>query len=168
MAPRRSQKTTINFVTFVTGVEPTSWCLLRPWFIQTEKVNWKTDQQETVKTVIKLFHLILHHRHRQFHPCVAMPCHFQPFTNIYRHLQYFQICSAHSSTFQPFPDIYSLLLPFQALHAFYNNLQPIQAMSSNFKPSKPFPAISAIFSNFQPYQAITSNIHLFTASHSQP
>ena len=29
-APRRSQKTTINFVTFVTGVELTSWCFLRP------------------------------------------------------------------------------------------------------------------------------------------
>ena len=32
-APRRSQKTTINFVTFVTEVELTSWCLLQPWSI---------------------------------------------------------------------------------------------------------------------------------------
>ena len=28
--PRRSPKTTVNYVTFVTGVELTSWCLLRP------------------------------------------------------------------------------------------------------------------------------------------
>ena len=32
IAPIRSQKTTIIFFTFVTGVELTSWCLLRPWF----------------------------------------------------------------------------------------------------------------------------------------
>ena len=30
MAPKRSQKITINFSTFVTGVKHTSWCLLRP------------------------------------------------------------------------------------------------------------------------------------------
>ena len=30
VAPKRSQKITMNLVTFVTGVEPTSWCLLRP------------------------------------------------------------------------------------------------------------------------------------------
>ena len=33
IAPRRSQKTTINVFTFVTGVEPTSWCLLRLWYM---------------------------------------------------------------------------------------------------------------------------------------
>ena len=33
IAPTRSQKTTINFGTFVTGVKPTSWCLLGPWSI---------------------------------------------------------------------------------------------------------------------------------------
>ena len=32
IAPKRSQKTTIIFFTFVTGVELTSWCLLRPWY----------------------------------------------------------------------------------------------------------------------------------------
>ena len=33
IAPRRSQKTKIIFFTFVTGVELTFLCLLRPWFI---------------------------------------------------------------------------------------------------------------------------------------
>ena len=31
IAPRRSQKITMIFFTFVTGVKHTSWCLLRPW-----------------------------------------------------------------------------------------------------------------------------------------
>ena len=34
IAPTRSQKTTMYFGTFVTGVKPTSWCLLRPWYNQ--------------------------------------------------------------------------------------------------------------------------------------
>ena len=33
IAPRRSRKTKTNFVTLVTGVEPTSWCLLTSWFM---------------------------------------------------------------------------------------------------------------------------------------
>ena len=33
IAPKRSQKITINFSTFVTGVKHISWCLLRPWYI---------------------------------------------------------------------------------------------------------------------------------------
>ena len=33
IAPTRSQETIINFGTFVTGVKPTSWWLLRPWYI---------------------------------------------------------------------------------------------------------------------------------------
>ena len=32
IAPRKSQKNTKTCVTFVTGVKPTSWCLLRPWY----------------------------------------------------------------------------------------------------------------------------------------
>ena len=32
IAPTSSQKSTIRFSTFVTGLKPTSWCLLRPWF----------------------------------------------------------------------------------------------------------------------------------------
>ena len=31
IAPRRSQKRIVNFVTFVPGEELNSWCLLRPW-----------------------------------------------------------------------------------------------------------------------------------------
>ena len=33
MAPKRSQKITIIFFTFVTGVKHTSWCLLRPSYM---------------------------------------------------------------------------------------------------------------------------------------
>ena len=32
IATRRSEKTTIIFFTFVTGVKHTSWCLIRPWY----------------------------------------------------------------------------------------------------------------------------------------
>ena len=40
--PRRYKKSTINFFTFITGLELTSWCLLRPWYIPGNKrpVNW--------------------------------------------------------------------------------------------------------------------------------
>ena len=33
IAPKRSQKITIIFFIFVTGVKHTSWCLLRPWYM---------------------------------------------------------------------------------------------------------------------------------------
>ena len=33
IAPKRFQKITIIFSTFVTGVQHTSWCLFRPWFM---------------------------------------------------------------------------------------------------------------------------------------
>ena len=35
---RKVPKTTINFVTFVTGVEPTSWGLLTPLFIKVQNI----------------------------------------------------------------------------------------------------------------------------------
>ena len=45
IAPTRSQKTTINVGTFVTGVKPNFWCLLRPLCIplsckQSQKCRW--------------------------------------------------------------------------------------------------------------------------------
>ena len=33
LLPNKVPKSTINFGTFVTGVKPTHWCLLRPWFV---------------------------------------------------------------------------------------------------------------------------------------
>ena len=55
-APRWSQKFTINFVTFVTGVELTSWCLLRPWFIImdsdiSEYLDYVSSEVESTDTV---------------------------------------------------------------------------------------------------------------------
>ena len=50
IAPRRSQKNAINFVTFITRVELTSWCLLRPWYIKDNRNTKKITNENKKKT----------------------------------------------------------------------------------------------------------------------
>ena len=51
IALKRSQKTTINFGIFVTGVKHTSWCLLRPWFrLKDRLINQSMNHEPVYRT----------------------------------------------------------------------------------------------------------------------
>ena len=55
MAPKRSQKITINFFTFVTGVKHTSWCLLRPSYINMYMYGYSQIQGTSSKTTAQIW-----------------------------------------------------------------------------------------------------------------